>query len=56
MADEATKQAKTSVQSSSKTRRMDPNAGKTPHKTLQTKAAKKPQGDRSPPNREGTGR
>ena len=50
MADEATKQAKTSIPSSSKTRRMDPNAGKAPHKTLQTKAAKKAAGDKSPPN------
>ena len=56
MADETTKQAKTSVPSSSKTRRTDPNAGKAPRKTLQTKAAKKAAGDRSPPNREGTGR
>ena len=48
MADEATKQAKTSVPSSSKTRRTDPNAGKAPHKTLQTKAAKKAAGGQKP--------
>ena len=48
MADEAAKQAKTSVPSSSKTRRMDPNAGKAPRKTLQTKGAKKATGGQKP--------
>ena len=51
MADEATKQAKTSIPSSSKTKKTDPNAGKAPCKTLEI-----PQGDRNLPNREGTGR
>ena len=48
MADEATKQAKTSIPSSSKTRRMDPNAGKAPCKTLQTKVARKSAGGQKP--------
>ena len=48
MADEAIKQAKASILSSSKTRRTDPNAGKAPHKTLQTKAARKSAGVQKP--------
>ena len=48
MADEATKQAKTSIPSSSKIRKTDPNAGKAPRKTLQTKAARKSTGGQKP--------
>ena len=48
MADEATKQAKVSILSSSKTRKTDPNAGKAPCKTLQTKAARKSTGGQKP--------
>ena len=48
MANEATKQAKTSVSSSSKTRRTGPNAGKAPHKTLSTKTATKATGGQKP--------
>ena len=48
MADEATKQAKTSIPSSSKTRKTDPNAGKAPRKTLQIKAARKSTGGQKP--------
>ena len=48
MADEATKQAKASIPSSPKTRKTDPNAGKAPCKTLQTKAARKSTGGQKP--------
>ena len=48
MADEATKQAKASILSSSKTKKTDPNAGKPPRKTLQTKATRKSAGGQKP--------
>ena len=48
MADEATKQAKVSIPSSSKTRKTDPNAGKASRKTLQTKLARKSTGGQKP--------
>ena len=48
MADEATKQAKACITSSSKTKKTDPNAGKVPRKTLQTKAAGKSTGEQKP--------